>query len=295
MKRKQPAKSKMKDAPAAKKNAMPAQKKPTTQAGGAVASNVEARKSGATRNAEKNEASRYTRFLTDEAEVFLHPQLLRTHVAQLAGLDIAKVMRPRPESNSIQRRILDFVSSGHSAHPIWKTYKEAQEVSRRLLGEMILGAEGSKVAHRVGSKEHDDAIAWRYAELNPTVAMTVPLFLEIVLKRLKSGDAEFFITLGESLAKGERNKRVSNLNTIGLKMAEYWVNPECPLWMMNNPAGSMMVSLLLKIEVSVDNYAKIIDRDNHVRFGRFPIRDVRISREREFLGFELSAWVKLEV
>jgi hypothetical protein len=232
--------------------------------------------------------------LIEEVENFLQPTVMRSllTVSETGGTRL--LAHSESEGVSIQSRILFASTSGNLSHPLWKRRERAEESSIRLLGNTILGAQGTRVAHLVASKKYFDAIALRYAEINAEAAMAIPLFKKIVLSRLDENDAGFFIQLGTYFSKSRSRKRIPQLNFIALKMAEHWTHPDAPLWMMNNEAGSRYVGHLLSMNVSADNFSQIVKREALVRFGKFPIRGVRISKQKEFLGFELSRWVDLK-
>jgi hypothetical protein len=232
--------------------------------------------------------------LFEELETFLH-QTNTNGVPALEPVRIHQAFRGRNELNSLQSRILFATTGGNLSHPLWTRYEEALARSIRLLGDTVLGAEGAKFANRVGSVDYFNVIAWRYAEIDAEAAMTIPLFQEIILARLKANNVAFFIKLGLAFTKSQTAMRIRDLNPIVLKMAEYWVHPDFPLWMMNNEAGSRYVEHLLRTDVSAENFAQIIKRHDLPRFGKFPICGVRISKDREFLGLELSRWIEKKV
>lgn len=93
----------------------------------------------------------------------------------------------------------------------------------------------------------------------------------------------------------ERTHKIKPPGGALLDIARNWTNPLCPLWMMNNEAGSLVMEFLGKgaMKVSALNFAQIVKRGELVRFGRFPIRDfIQKKTTREFIRFEFSAWVK---
>lgn len=233
--------------------------------------------------------------LIDEIDVFLHPGRLSKLPALMAGLQIPRTGPGKDNLDTLQGRILRFSTGDDDSHPLWQRHQRAIDRSVHILGEIILGAKGARYANQVGSKDYFDAIAWRYAEIDPVSAMTCPLFRETLISRMDSQDVSFFTTIGGNFSKSRSRKGIPNFNPIALKMAEYWTHPDAPLWMMNNQAGSTYVAHLLKKNVSAENFSQIIKRYRLVRFGRFPIADVRISKNHEFLGFTLSHWMNLKV
>ena len=229
--------------------------------------------------------------LLDELEVFLHPTAAGKLVPEMANVNLSHLVGSQLKSDSLQARILQKTTQGQKSHPLYQTFKAAVRSSHRLLGEVILGRGKVEFAAQAGSRDYYNAIVWRYAEMNAESAITIPLFKDILLARTEEGDVSFFIQLGKCFEQSQTALRISDLNSITLKMAEYWVHPDFPLWMMNNEAGSMYVGSQLGANVSTDNYAQIIKRRRLVRFGKFPISGIRMTRDKRVIGVELSRGV----
>lgn len=141
-----------------------------------------------------------------------------------------------------------------------------------------------------------DAMLWRFIALKNEKALNIPFVQRTIQTKMEQCDARFFIKLGSKLKNAADAKQVC-FNPIAFHMADYWTHANCPLWMMNNEAGSRFVEHLLGTSVSAENYAQIIKRYRHwlLRFGTFPIRGTKIHEDGSFMGFEFSRSVKFKI
>ena len=222
-----------------------------------------------------------------------------------ADTDFYRLMsttRDRMKDDSIQKKIIDLYEGTENGTIVWKEFEKARQTAGAIFVKLLFGSSLLKKSAQLLACTSDsprlrteffDAIFWRYVSIQKGNPLNLPVIRASITKKLESGDGKFFVKLGAELAN-TKSLRGLVFNSILFKMAEYWVNPDAPLWMMNNEAGSVFVGQLLRENVSAENYAKLIVRYNFVRFGTFPINQTKIDRSGNFTGFGFSKWVPLK-
>ena len=144
-------------------------------------------------------------------------------------------------------------------------------------------------------EEFSESTFWRTISLFSYEALQIKNVKKRVAEELRKGNGKFFVELGQQLDSRSKMRATPDFNRTIFTMAQFWVYPSYPLWMMNNEAGSRFVGYVLGTEVSVENYAQLIKRHRLIRFKTFPIRGINIHQNGKLMGFELSRWTARKV
>ncbi len=171
---------------------------------------------------------------------------------------------------------------------------KAHEGSLTMMLALIVGDSFPAEIEDSGTAELVDSILWRFIALKNDKALDIPFVQRTIQTKMEQCDAQFFIKLGSKLKNAANAERLG-FNPIAFHMADYWTHANCPLWMMNNEAGSRFVGHLLGTSVSAENYAQIIKRYDLIRFGTFPIRGTKIHTDGKFMGFDFGRSVKFKI
>lgn len=196
----------------------------------------------------------------------------------------------------LQEKIILMNKDKQKREKVRQRLDKAHEDSLTMMLALIVGDPLPAEIEDSGTAELVDSILWRFIALKNDKALDIPFVQRTIRTKMEQCDAQFFIKLGSKLKSATAAKQVC-FNPIAFQMADYWTHTNCPLWMMNNEAGSRFVGHLLDINVSAENYAQIIKRYHYclLRFGTFPIRGTRIGKDGSFLGFEFSRSVKFKI
>lgn len=222
----------------------------------------------------------------DVPRVFIRAGLVAGHERRHA------IMHDYDNKGSLQSRILASAMEANAA--MWEVFCEARLHSLLLYCRSLLGR-SPKGRSDDDSLEYD-SIFWDLIAGDPAETFKENRAREYIQSRLNAGDLEFFVALGISIQESLSPKRRLPFNPALQTIAQYWTHPDYPVWMMNNEAASRFVEFIAQRPLSAENFAQLVKRNGLVRFGRFPIRSVRIKTvagKKTFLGFEMSRWVKV--
>ena len=219
------------------------------------------------------------------------------------------------EEESFQLRILTSNGTTEETNQSWIALRNASDRAFALMLEILIGRRITDAAEKLSTKFQDTSFEefsstdfqsalieelletafWRAISIFKQKALRAEKIKKRVIEELEKCNNPFFVELGKNLNQQNESTSSHQFNAITFVMAQFWVMPNFPLWMMNNEAGSRFVGYILGEDVASENYAKIIERCGLPRFGRFPIRGIKVDRNGRFMGFELSRWAEGKV